>query len=51
MNKETDEARRQGENDAKLENVLVRLARIEKSIISVVLVLAGLYLRSIGILP
>ena len=51
MNKETDDARWQGETDTKIEQMLMRIARIEKSILGAVLVLAGLYLRSIGVLP
>ena len=51
MNKETDDARWQGEIATKIELMLTRIARLERGVIGALVVLAGLYLRSIGVLP
>ena len=58
MNKETDDARWQGKVDTTLTNMRERLERLEKRFIDLlkflgglVLALAALYLRSVGIIP
>ena len=51
MNKETDDARWQGIIDTTIKNLIGRLARLERFIAALVLGLAALYLRAIGILP
>lgn len=51
MNKETDNARWQGKIEEKQNNHGIRLSRIEKFLAGLVLALAALYLRSIGVLP
>jgi hypothetical protein len=48
---ETKNARWQGAQETKVEGLTIRVGRLEKIIAASVLALAGLYLRSIGVLP